>query len=211
MKADYEETQQTWNKIADLYASKFMHLDLYDPSYRFFCDLFSNETAEILEIGCGPGNIAKFILREYPGLNVTGIDSSENMVELAKMNNPKGNFQVMDARNIGQFKTRFDGIICGFCLPYLNGEDGEMLFKNSFDLLAENGHFYVSFVAGDAHLSGFQTGSSGDRIYFYFYPLETIRKWLNLSGFSEVEKFEVPYQKADGSSEIHTILIAQKK
>jgi hypothetical protein len=79
------------------------------------------------------------------------------------------------------------------------------------NLLTTTGVFYVSFVAGKEELSGFQTGSSGDRIYFYYYPLETIRSWLNLSGFIEVEKFEVSYQKGDGSSEIHTILVAQKK
>ncbi len=210
MQSNYNETQITWNKIAGLYESKFMHLEIYDHTYRHFCDLLTCEVPGILEIGCGPGNIAKFILREFPAFKITGIDASENMVELAKINNPTGDFQVMDARNIAQFNTNFHGIICGFCIPYLDTNDCEELFKNVAKLLSEKGSFYVSFVAGDEDLSGFQIGSSGDRIYFYYYPLEKIQKILNLNGLDIIEKFEVPYQKTDGSAEIHTVLIATK-
>lgn len=210
MKADYEETQKTWNKIADLYAAKFMHLDLYDETYRFFGHLLTGEVPEILEIGCGPGNISKFMLREFPAVKMTGIDASANMIALAKTNNPQGDFRVMDARNIADFDVKFDGIICGFCIPYLDVNDCEALVVNAANLLTKNGVFYVSFVAGNEELSGFQTGSGGDRVYFYYYPVEKIEKMLTLSGLGMIEKFEIPYKKRDGSAEIHTVLIGKK-
>lgn len=210
MKADYEETHQTWNKIADLYESKFMHLDLYDDTYRYFGNLLTSEIPEILEIGCGPGNISKFMLREFQSVKMTGIDTSANMISLAKTNNPDGDFRVMDARNIAEFDTRFDGIICGFCIPYLNVNDCQELVKNAANLLMTNGVFYVSFVAGDEELSGYQTGSGGDRVYFYYYPVVKIENMLTLSGLGMIKKFEIPYKKSDGSAEIHTVLMAKK-
>jgi SAM-dependent methyltransferase len=210
MKADYEETHQTWNKIADLYESKFMHLNLYDDTYRFFGNLLTSEIPEILEIGCGPGNISKFMLREFPSVKMTGIDTSTNMIALAKTHNPQGDFRVMDARNIAEFNVKFDGIICGFCIPYLDVNDCQELVKNAANLLMTNGVFYVSFVAGDEELSGYQTGSGGDRVYFYYYPVVKIENMLTLSGLGMIKKFEIPYKKSDGSAEIHTVLMAKK-
>ena len=33
----YQQTFETWNKIATIYQDKFMDLKLYDESYDFFC------------------------------------------------------------------------------------------------------------------------------------------------------------------------------
>jgi ubiquinone/menaquinone biosynthesis C-methylase UbiE len=170
----------------------------------------TSEIPEILEIGCGPGNISKFMLKEFPAMKMTGIDSSANMIELAKTNNPEGDFRVMDARNIGEFDVKFDGIICGFCIPYLAADDCQKLFKNAANLLTKNGVFYVSFVAGKEELSGFQTGSGGDRVYFYYYSVEKIENMLTLNGLMMIKKFEIPYKKGDGSAEIHTVLLGKK-
>ena len=50
----YQETFNTWNKVAKLYQDKFMDLDLYDDTYDTFCEAVNIENATILEIGCGP-------------------------------------------------------------------------------------------------------------------------------------------------------------
>jgi trans-aconitate methyltransferase len=84
----YKETFDTWNKVARLYQEKFMDLDLYDDTYDTFCDEVNIENATILEIGCGPGNITKYILNKRPDFIIDGIDISPNMIELAKTNNP---------------------------------------------------------------------------------------------------------------------------
>ena len=42
---------------------------------------------QVLEIACGPGNITKYISRLRPDFQITAIDLSPNMIELAKANN----------------------------------------------------------------------------------------------------------------------------
>lgn len=105
----YEETFETWNKVASLYQDKFMDLDLYDETYDYICKAIAKEKAKILEIGCGPGNITKYFLSKRPDFNVFGIDIAPNMIELAKKNNPTAKFSIMDSRKIDEIQEKYDG------------------------------------------------------------------------------------------------------
>ncbi len=207
----YKETFESWNKIASLYQEKFMDLDLYNESYDFICNSIIKEEAKILEIGCGPGNITKYLLSKRSDFNIHGIDVAPNMIELAKKNNPTGNFSVMDSREISEIKTKFDGIICGFCLPYLSESDCEKLIYDSYNLLNKNGLIYLSFVEGLPNESKFQVRSNGDRIYFYYHNLEKLKAKLIDKEFKEIKIFKVDYKKSETEKEIHTILTAKKK
>ncbi len=122
----YKETFKTWNKVASLYQDKFMDLALYNDSYDFVCSSLNKSNLKVLEIGCGPGNITKYILSKRPDLDIFGIDIAPNMIELAKRNNPKASFAVMDSREISKIETKYDGIICGFCLLYLSQTDSKI-------------------------------------------------------------------------------------
>lgn len=208
---NYTETFKTWDKIASLYEEKFMHLEIYNHSYDFFSDILVLKNSTILEIGCGPGNIAKYLLSKRPDFKLEGIDVSESMIGLAKKNNPNADFKVMDCRDIHELTTTYDGIICGFCLPYLSETDSAKLIENCNKLLNANGVLYLSFVEGNAELSGFQTNSTGDRIYFYYHPLESLKKILAKHNFNISKQVEIDYEKSNQQKEIHTVLLAQKK
>ena len=207
----YKETFDTWNKVASLYQEKFMDLDLYNDTYDFICDSIKKDKANILEIGCGPGNITKYLLSERPDFDIFGIDIAANMIELAKRNNPKARFAIMDCRDIGDLTTKYDGIISGFCLPYLSEKDSSKLIANSKSLLNENGLIYLSFVEGDPVKSGFIKGSSGDRSYFYYHNLDILKTQLIDNSFNEIKIFKVEYERSETQQELHTIITAKKK
>src|SRR6056297_1151275 len=160
----YEETFDTWNKVASLYQDKFMEMNLYNSSYDAICKSIKTNKPKILDIGCGPGNITKYLMAKRPDFQIYGIDIAPNMIALAKENNPTSKFEVMDSRKIKGIRQKFNAIVCGFCVPYMSPADCEKLFKDTYDLLSENGLFYLSFVEGNPENSGFQTGSSGDRM-----------------------------------------------
>jgi len=206
----YKETFETWNKVASLYQDKFMNLDLYNETYDFICNSMVKNNSRLLEIGCGPGNISKYLLNKRPDFDIFGIDVAPNMVKLAIKNNPTANFGVMDIRKINELKSTFDGIICGFCLPYLSQSDSEKLISDSYNLLNENGFIYISFVEGEPSMSGFKIGSSGDRCYFYYHQLDEIKEQLIACKFEKLKIFKVEYKINDKEKEIHTILIAKK-
>lgn len=205
----YSETQETWNKVAGLYQDNFMHLSIYNHTYDVLCDTLSPH-ARLFEIGCGPGNITNYILTKRPDIRVDAIDSSEEMIKLARKNNPSAQFTVMDCRAIGVIDKQYDAIVCGFCLPYLSEDDCTQLFNHCKQKLVANGILYLSFVEGDVARSGYQTGSSGHRLYFYYHRYVSLLKQLERFGFIQTHFFEVPYTQKDGKVEQHSILICSQ-
>lgn len=206
----YKETFDTWNKIASLYQDKFMVLDLYNDTYDFICNSIDKPNAKLLEIGCGPGNITKYLIAKRPDFDIFGIDIAPNMVELARQNNPTAHFAVMDSRQINNLNSTYDGIVCGFCLPYLSQTETNELIANSYDLLNDNGLLYLSFVEGDPDKSDFKAGSGG-RVYFYYHKLDDITSQLNSFKFGEIKIFKVKYKISETEFDTHTIMTAKKK
>lgn len=206
----YKETFETWNNIASIYQDKFMKLDLYNDTYDYICNSISKWKAKLLEIGCGPGNITKYLLSQRPGFDIFGIDIAPNMIALAKLNNPTAHFSVMDSRQINKLDTKYDGIIGGFCLPYLSPAETNELISNSYDLLNDNGLLYLSFVEGDPNKSDFKVGGGG-RVYFHFYNLDDLKAQLIRTKFDEIKTFKVKYKTSETEFDIHTILTAKKK
>lgn len=207
----YKETFETWNKVASLYQDMFMDLNLYDETYDFICNSITRHNPKVLEIGCGPGNITKYLLSKRPDFEIFGIDIAPNMIELAKKNNPTASFAIMDSRQIDTLKTKYDGIVSGFCLPYLSQTDSQKFITDCYNLLNENGLIYLSFVEGDPDKSDFQVGSSGDRTFFYFHELDELMRQLEKNNFKQIKVFKVDYKRAENKIETHTILTAKKK
>ena len=206
----YKETFNTWNNVAYMYHDKFMDLDLYNDTYDYICNSVTIQKAKLLEIGCGPGNITKYLLRQRPDFKIFGIDIAPNMIELAKRNNPTANFAVMDCRQILCLDKKYDGIIGGFCLPYLSQTESNELIANSYDLLNDNGLLYLSFVEGDPDKSDYKVGSGG-RVYFNFHNLNNLKTKLIMTKFDDIKTFRVKYKTSETEFEIHLILTAKKK
>lgn len=163
---------EIFNKHASLYQEKYMDVNGYAESLDLFLQLLSNTEGEILDVACGPGNITQYVLNKRPGLQILGIDLAPNMLELARKNNPTAKFTEMDCRNISQLKQRFDGIILGFCLPYLNKDEAIQLVNDATALLNPKGILYLSTMEDDYEKSRMQTSSQGDQLFMYFHQAD---------------------------------------
>lgn len=205
-------TIDTYNSTANMYQDKFMQMDLYNDTYDIFCNLVDYQNAEILDIACGPGNISNYLLKRRPDFKITGIDLAPNMITLAMQNNPKSNFHVMDCRNINQINKLFNGIICGFGMPYLSKEESNKLIVDSTNCLIKDGILYFSIMEGDYNKSGFETTSfSGEeKVFIYYHQSEFISNALKINGFEIIELTHKKYPEPDGSFLTDMIFIAKK-
>lgn len=197
-----------FNKLAEMYQDKFMNVDLYKDSYDFFCQKIKNKNPDILEIACGPGNITKHLLDKRPDLKIFGIDLAPNMIDLAKVNNPSAQFQVMDCRNINSLDKKFHAIMCGFCLPYLSKEETSKLFFDASKLLKSNGIFYLSTIEDDYSKSTFKKGSTGDEIFMHYYSFDFLKNELAKNNFQIIHSERKEYIHNDEKT-VDLILIAK--
>lgn len=199
-----------FNKHAKVYQEKYMNVDLYGDTLDFVCTAISKQ-AKVIDLACGPGNISRYLLDKCPDIKLQGIDLSPNMIELAKVNNPKAEFRVMDCRKIAGLSDRYDAVIAGFLFPYLSKDEVMGVIASSYDVLEDNGLLYISTMEDDYVKSGIQTSSSGeDSLYMYFHEDGYLTSSLQNVGFSIVLRDRKIYEGRDGNSVTDLILIAKK-
>jgi cyclopropane fatty-acyl-phospholipid synthase-like methyltransferase len=207
----YQLTFNTYNKIAELYQEKFMDLDLYDDTYDAFCNLITKKDPAIFEIGCGPGNITRYLLQKRPDFRIEATDAAPNMVKLAQENNPAADCKVMDCRGLHLLTKKYDGIVCGFCVPYLSKEDCAKLLKDAATLLNSGGVLYFSAVEGDYDKSGMETNSKGDQVFFYYHEVSYLLEGLQVNGFELEQLIRKDYPQPGKVLSTHMIFIALRK
>lgn len=205
-----KQAVEIFNKLAQVYQDKFMDVSLYHDSFDIFCKHIKKENANVLELACGPGNITQYLLKARPDLNILGTDLAPNMIELAKLNNPKANFQLLDSRNILSLNKTYDAIMCGFCLPYLSKEEAIQLISDASKALTDAGVIYISTMEDNYEKSEFKKGSSGDEIFMHFHEGDYLREALTNNGFKNIELKRQNYPTTDGSKVTDLIIIAQK-
>jgi len=114
----------------DFYLALSEHYDeifpLKEPQKRFLHDYIKQETlTSILDIGCGTGTFA--LEMSQIGVQVLGVDLSEEMIEISKRKAEKRgltpSFAIADMRDLSEIKGEFEGIFClGNTLAHVSGE-----------------------------------------------------------------------------------------
>lgn len=205
-------TIDTYNKSAENFQNRFMDMHLYDETYDEFCRRVEKPGARILEIACGPGNITRYISNRRPDFRILGTDLSYRMIELARINVPSAEFRVMDCRNISKLDGHFDAVMCGFCLPYLSGEESAKLFCDAFHLLNPGGLLYASAMEGESDKSGFEkTSFSGDDlVYMNYHTRGYLEEKMREAGFTAIELVTRDYPEQDGTFTTDMIFFAVK-
>lgn len=203
----FRETSETWNKIAELYDEKFAHLELYLPSYNQLLEKL-NDDAAVLDLGCGPGIISRYLKSQRELLQITGMDIAPNMIELAKQHIPDGAFLTGDCRMPDFPGDTFDAVIAGFLLPYFDEAETQAFFHQTAKILKPGGLFYASYVPGKTDESGFKSSNFG-RVYFHYHERDFLANELQKSGFSVLSESEVDFPRGE-STEKHAIILAEK-
>lgn len=199
-----------FNKMANAYQDKFMDVNLYSDSFDLFCNSIVTRNAEILELACGPGNITKYLLNIRPDFKIFGTDLAPNMIELAKINNPTAEFQLMDCRDIDLIDKKYDAIMCGFCLPYLSKDESIKLIHDASNLLRPNAVLYLSTMEDDYNKSGLKKGSAGDEIFMHYHQADYLTNTLLENRFEIINLNRQNYPTQDARKTTDLIIIARK-
>lgn len=193
-----QKAVEIFDRMADVYAQKFMDVSLYHETLDIFCSAIDKENASIIELACGPGNITKYLLQQRPDLKILGTDLAPNMIALAQENNPGAAFQLLDCRAVKSLNKHCDAIMCGFALPYLSEREAEQLIKDASEILTADGVLYISTMEeNEEQQSGIKKSSAGDEVYMYYHNTERLTNALKANGFTILDARRIEYMTGD--------------
>ena len=147
MKDKIAETIDTYNNIVEEYIDYFNSKDLMGKVQ------FQKEIDVLVEnLETAIGDYPKYLTEKCKkNFNVIGVDSSENMINVAMKNAPEANFKVMDMRNLNFSDNSFNAIICLATLIHVDDNTAVKILEKFDSMLRDNGLIIINVME---HTSG---------------------------------------------------------
>ncbi|MFZ0565936.1 MAG: class I SAM-dependent methyltransferase [Chlamydiales bacterium] len=153
-----------------------------DEQARKFLNLLPGK--RILDLGCGPGRDAQVFVGQ--GFQVTGVDMSTQMVEMAR-SRVAAQFHVMDIENLNFPPRSFHGIWASASLLHIPKKNILQVFKILHSLLLEEGIFYLSLKKGTGEGLQSDPRYGGILKFWSFFEREEIEDIVKQSDFKVIE------------------------
>ena len=189
------EKTYTWNSADYAQHASAQH----QWAEELILKLHLQETESILDIGCGDGKMTLSLAEKVPKGNVVGVDSSENMIELAQerlvdSTHQNVSFFLMDATAL-RFENQFNVVFSNAALHWtknhkamLNGvkrslkEHGRILLQmggkgNAQDII-DVVHMLIETEKWRQYFNGFS-------FPYAFYGPEEYEQWLKQVGLKQ--------------------------
>ncbi len=201
-------TIHAYNKNAERYVKKFMDFTDYNEKIDRFSK-YINKGDKILDLGCGPGNVAKQLWNSVGPFEYIGVDLSEEMLNIARKTFEWGTFFCTDLKDIDFENSAFDIIVMSFCIVHLDNDEMSKLISKVSKYLRPSGKLYISFMSGKKE--GFESTSfSEEKIFFNYYSVESIRQELSRNDFKVIDEIQADYIESDDSITTDNFLFAEK-
>jgi tRNA (cmo5U34)-methyltransferase len=121
------------------------------PSYGYMVDsmvlalpFHQKEKINILDLGCGTGNISLKVKERFPNARITCVDMAENMIKMAKYKLASYDdveFIIADVRDL-DFKDDFDAVVSSLALHHLQHPEKKPFYHTIRRFLKKGGVFY---------------------------------------------------------------------
>lgn len=96
---------------------------------------------KVISLGCGSGEDSEY-LRNLGTSQSVGVDISEKLIDIAKLNHPKCDFKVMDMEKLDFSDSSFDFAYSSLAIHYI--ENWTNTFKEVYRILKPNSYFLFS-------------------------------------------------------------------
>jgi ubiquinone/menaquinone biosynthesis C-methylase UbiE len=193
--------------------------DKIASQYDEYRDPFNNEAelnelmrlvepgGHILDAGCGSGVVARVLVDN--GFQVTGIDISKRMLELAQQRVPKATFEVGDMTALHFEYGSFDGIVSTYAVFHIPRAKHLSLFLDFHRILKKGGALLFSIGSketdGTDGIWEWEEFQSVPMFWSYYPPSKTVE-------LLESADFQIVFSRnVEQAGETHHWILARAK
>ncbi len=165
----------------------FNSINAESPATIFRNNLFVNKikelgSKEILDAGCGSGELIISILNKVDGINISGFDLSNDVIEKNKKRIKKARFFTQDlSKKINNIKNKYDLVICSEVIEHL--KDWRIAIDNLSLVVNQGGYVIVTTQTGKPHRHHLELG------HLRHFKIDELKKELNKNGLQSMESF----------------------
>ena len=191
MGQDLNKVEDLYNTVAKEYAETFSGEHEKKPKDQEILHRFSLEIGDrrpVWDFGCGPGQTTKYL--KDLGIEISGLDLSEEILEQARTINPeihfrKGNILELEFENVS-----IAGIVAFYAIVHFTEEQIGVAFGEVFRVLKPGGIFLFTYHIGKEtiHVEEF-LGKKVD-IELMLFKTDFICRCLKKTGFKIIDVIE---------------------
>ena len=210
MKPEEKEAKRKYKIVAEhyhnfrtkMYPGGWMYNEMLEMPGTF--ELLGNvKGKKVLDFGCGAGIYARILTEK--GAKVKGFDLSEEMLKIAKRENPKLDLRLGSGYNI-PFKEKFDVVIAPLVLDYFN--DWDKTFREVNRVLKKKGIFV--FTIGNP-VSEITVKADKNKLWVrefqdYFKERKVYGTWYDIVYKGQVRDVKMPSYHKTYETVIKTII-----
>ncbi|MEZ5173076.1 MAG: methyltransferase domain-containing protein [Bacteroidia bacterium] len=158
---------EIFNRYAIEYDSKFGAETYKTALLHKFTEMLPDSLIQVLDMGCGPGNLSKFIHLNRPDSKFTLVDGSVEMIHVAQSKGLPGDFVHAPFSGKLHFEKRFNAIVCSFLANYLLKDELHELIALLSSTLMKQGLLYFSLYTKDNPEFMLHSNAKNEKIITY--------------------------------------------
>ena len=182
------DTQKSYDTVAASYADLLRGMLEQDPYQvgvmALFADLVrTGGGGPVADVGCGTGRVTAHL--HGLGMDVSGIDLSPGMIDIARRDHPGLRFEVGSMTDLRLADASLAGLIAWFSLIHIPDDEIDTVLKHFHRVLRAGGVLLAGFHVGDSDtLKTEGYGGHPMKVHVHRRPPERVAAWLRAAGFT---------------------------
>lgn len=211
----WEAATSAYNAMARDYAMAFPSTEPEQPIDVAMIDCWVTDlhrqaaTPTVLDAGCGTGRMSRYLADR--GCQVTGIDISAGMIEMARRDHPDIETSVGSIVELPYAEKSFDGVFYWYSVIHLPDEALPQVCAGARRVVRSGGSVLFAFQTGFGVRDvsrGYPRAGHDVSLLRYHRSVDTMIDWLAAAGFRE--SMRMVRAATDGEPDGQAVIVARK-